>query len=143
MSSPVRKMRFYTIGHSTRTLTELSSILKQYGVEVLVDVRRFPGSKRCPHFSQQNLATELLRQGIRYVWQGELLGGFRKGGYRKYMETEEFTRGVSQLERTVESGVTALMCAEKLWFRCHRRYISDELVRRGSEVAHIIDQKRT
>jgi len=136
-------MRFYTVGHSTRTIPELLVLLRQHGVGILADVRRFPGSKKYPHFSQQNLEIELPRKGIRYLWLGELLGGFRSGGYRKYTETEEFRRGVQQLESAAEMGVTAVMCAELLWFRCHRRYISEELVKRGFEVVHIIDGKRT
>jgi len=117
--------------------------LRQHGVEILVDVRRFPGSRKYPHFSQQSLEIELSRQGIRYLWLGELLGGFRSEGYRKYTETEEFRRGVQQLKSAAEIGVTAVMCAELLWFRCHRRYISEELTKRGFEVVHIIDEKRT
>jgi uncharacterized protein (DUF488 family) len=136
-------MRFYTVGHSARTLPELLALLRQHGVEILVDVRRFPGSRKYPHFSQQSLEIELSRQGIRYLWLGELLGGFRSEGYRKYTETEEFRRGVQQLKSAAEIGVTAVMCAELLWFRCHRRYISEELTKRGFEVVHIIDEKRT
>lgn len=117
--------------------------MRQHGVEILVDVRRFPGSRKYPHFSQQSLEIELSRQGIRYLWLGELLGGFRSEGYRKYTETEEFRRGVQQLKSAAEIGVTAVMCAELLWFRCHRRYISEELTKRGFEVVHIIDEKRT
>jgi uncharacterized protein (DUF488 family) len=78
-----------------------------------------------------------------YFWLGELLGGFRKGGYEAYTETEEFRKGIENLIQIMKQGTIAVMCAEIVWFRCHRRYISKKLVQLGYEVVHIIDEKRT
>ncbi|HDD33784.1 MAG: DUF488 domain-containing protein [Thermoprotei archaeon] len=137
----------YTVGHSTRSLEELIKLLKAYGVGILVDVRRFPTSSICPHFKAENLEKALKRRGIRYVWLGDKLGGFRKGGYAKYMETEDFRRGLEELVEVIEEGEArgvgvAIMCSEKLWFKCHRRFIADALAEKGIKVLHIIDEGR-
>jgi len=133
----------YTIGHSNRTLEEFLSLLAKYSIKTLVDVRRFPSSRKYPHFNKGSLAEELKKLGIKYVWLGELLGGFRKGGYEKYMETEDYRRGIERLVRLMEeASPIAVMCKERLWFKCHRRFIADTLVRLGYTVVHIIDEKR-
>jgi len=129
----------YTVGHSTRSLRELLEILDRYGVKVVIDVRRFPTSKRYPHFRRESLERELSARGIEYVWLGRDLGGFRRGGYESYMETEEFARGVERLLNLLERGKrVAILCRERLWFKCHRRFISDVLVGLGYRVIHII-----
>lgn len=133
----------YTIGHSTRSIDEFIDLLKQYNIALIVDVRRFPGSKKYPHFNRENLVKVLGEHSIKYFWLGELLGGFRKGGYEAYTETEEFRKGIENLIQIMKQGTIAVMCAEIVWFRCHRRYISDKLVQLGYEVVHIIDGKRT
>lgn len=135
-------MTIYTIGHSNRSLDSFIKLLKRYKVKVVVDVRRFPSSSKYPHFNKEVLQTILPKNGIDYIWLGKLLGGYRKGGYEKYMETEEYAKGINQLLEVVSrynSGEVAIMCCEKLWFKCHRRFISNTLVSLGYRVLHIID----
>ena len=135
-------MDLVTIGHSTRTLDELIHILQTYGIETLVDVRRFPGSKKYPPFNREHLEEVLPEHAIRYCWLGESLGGFRKGGYKAYVKTEEFETGITQLLKIAENTRTAIMCAEIVWFRCHRNYIAEHLVKMGHRVTHIVNEKR-
>lgn len=131
----------YTVGHSNRELKEFVEILKSYNISILVDIRRFPLSRKFPHFNKESLKLALERSGIKYVWLGELLGGFRKGGYAKYMETEEFKKGITELMNLIKSeNVLAIMCKEKLWFKCHRRFIASALRERGYKVVHIIEK---
>jgi uncharacterized protein (DUF488 family) len=130
--------RLYTVGHSTRSLDELVELLKDYGITQLVDVRHYPRSRRNPQVNQEALAAELPARGIAYFWEGETLGGFRKGGYVAYMSTPEFARGIERLERLVDQDPTAIMCAEIVWFRCHRRFIAREMAARGYRVTHIV-----
>jgi uncharacterized protein (DUF488 family) len=139
--------RIYTIGHSTRTLDELITLLRTSAVRRLADIRRYPGSRRYPHFSSESLARALPREGIAYVHMPEL-GGRRNPskdspndalkndqfrGYADYMSTNEFSEGVDRLQDR-----DAIMCAEAVPWRCHRSFVADELVRRGVEVVHII-----
>ncbi|MHC4223258.1 MAG: DUF488 domain-containing protein [Planctomycetota bacterium] len=150
-------MRILTVGHSTHTLESLTSLLKAHGVEVLCDVRAFPGSKRHPHFARENLAKELAMREIAYLWLGRELGGFRKGrgahsahiavrtaGFRNYadhMEGEMFAAGVDRLLEPAADKTVAIMCAERHWSRCHRSFLSDYLVGiRGVEVLHLLDE---
>ena len=150
----------YTIGHSTRTIEEFLRLLKEHGVEILVDIRRWPTSKRCPHFDRTGLEASLGEEGMEYVWLGGSLGGYREeglgeaspnkgwesGGFRNYADhalSEEFRRGLGEVLRIAEGGRAALMCAEKHYWRCHRRIISDHLVARGVPVAHIVEGSRT
>ena len=143
--------RIYTIGHSTRTLLELVELLREHGVARLADVRRFPGSRRHPHFSREALEDALPRRArIDYV-HFEALGGRRRPlkhspntawesdqfrGYADHMSSDEFRAAV---ERLLEGDqATAVMCAEAVPWRCHRNLLSDELVRRGVEVIHIL-----
>jgi uncharacterized protein (DUF488 family) len=136
-------IKIFSIGHSTLPFYEFVEVLKTYDIESIIDIRRFPKVKRQPQFSKEFLEKNLPKQGVRYIWLGEELGGFRKRGYEEYMETNEFKSGIEKLVMEAHNGKTALMCAEKLFFRCHRRYVADELTRRGFEVIHIIDGKRT
>ncbi len=92
-------------------------------------------------FRMNNLVPLISRNGFEYIWM-EKLGGFRKGGYRGYMKTDEFNRGIEELLSLTNTWRIAIMCAEKMWFRCHRRFISDRLVELGYHVHHIIDKKR-
>lgn len=103
-----------------------------------MDVRHFPRSRRNPQVNRETLERELPARGIAYFWEGETLGGFRPGGYRAYMRTPSFAEGIAQLEQMVEVGVTAIMCAEIVWFRCHRRFIAREMAARGYRVRHIV-----
>jgi uncharacterized protein (DUF488 family) len=150
-------MAVFSVGHGTRSLDELIAILHTAGVERLVDVRSFPGSKRNPQFAREALEHDLPDRGIGYDFRGNRLGGrrgpsktgisrhpaWRVKGFRNYadfMDTEEFAAAIAELEIEVHSGVRlCLMCAETLWWRCHRRLISDALVMRGVEVIHLLD----
>ena len=141
--------RIYTIGHSTRSLEELAGLLRDHGVTRLADVRRFPGSRRHPHFSKESLEQTLPEHGIAYL-HFEDLGGRRKPaenspnafwendqfrGYADYMGTAAFGAAVERL--LDDERPTAVMCAEAVPWRCHRNLLADDLVRRGVEVLHI------
>jgi len=143
-------MRIYTIGHSTRSLDELVHLLAASGVKRLADIRRYPGSRRYPHFSRDALAAALPQHGIAYVHMPEL-GGRRTPskdspndalknaqfrGYADYMGTTEFADAIERL-LSMDSP-TAIMCAEAVPWRCHRSFVADDLVRRGVEVVHIV-----
>jgi uncharacterized protein (DUF488 family) len=146
-------MRIWTIGHSTRGIDEFISLLKENEIKLLVDVRAFPGSKRYPQFNKDALAESLTAHGIRYEHFPEL-GGKRKSkpdsrntawrnasfrGYADYMETEQFQKGMARLlDVGAKAGPTAIMCAEAVWWRCHRSLISDYLKAHGVEVLHIL-----
>jgi uncharacterized protein (DUF488 family) len=142
----------YTIGHSTRTLDEFMAVLQAHSIQTLVDIRSLPMSRRLPHFNREELEKTLPEIGIRYVWLKEL-GGRRKKirddspnialrndsfrNYADYMLTEEFQQGISELIKLAEQSRTAYMCAERVYFRCHRMLVSDWLVAHGHEVLHI------
>ena len=148
----------WTIGHSTRKIDTFISLLEENGIKLLVDVRTLPGSKRYPHFNKETLAKSLQEHGIHYEHFAEL-GGRRKPrsdsrntawrspsfrGYADYMKTEEFRRGVDRLvDLANDIGSTAIMCAEAVWWRCHRGLISDYLKACDTEVIHIVDAKKT
>jgi uncharacterized protein (DUF488 family) len=142
----------YTIGHSTRTFEELVSALKTHGIETLVDIRAFPMSRRLPHFNRESLERSLPERGIRYAWI-KALGGYRKAtrkdsphtalrnanfrNYADYTLTPEFELAVTELLQIANSSRTAYMCAERVYFHCHRMIVSDWLVAHGHEVLHI------
>jgi uncharacterized protein (DUF488 family) len=148
----VRVSTLYTIGHSTRSLDELVSALKAHGIETLVDIRAFPMSRRLPHFNRESLETELPKQGIRYIWIRSL-GGYRKAthkdsphtalcnasfrNYADYTLTPEFAEAISEVIKIAEHSRTTYMCAERVYFRCHRMIVSDWLVAHGHDVLHI------
>lgn len=135
--------RVYTIGHSNRAIDEFIQVLRRWGIKAVVDVRRFPVSRKYPWFNREALMNVLASKGVEYFWLGELLGGYREGGYRRYMQTLEYRRGIDMLKGILGrvNGPVAIMCSEKLWFKCHRRFISDTLVREGFEVLHIINDR--
>uniref|UniRef100_A0A7J3ZKI1 DUF488 domain-containing protein n=1 Tax=Fervidicoccus fontis TaxID=683846 RepID=A0A7J3ZKI1_9CREN len=135
----------YTVGYNGRTLEEFLELLAQFSITLLIDVRRWPTSRRMPWFSREALQRALERLGIEYLWLGDLLGGYRHGGFEQYMKSREYGLGIERLVNAIESsrGFTAVMCCEKLWFRCHRRFISDSLVDRGYVVVHIIEEGKT
>ena len=150
--------RIWTIGHSTRKIDIFVSLLTENGIKLVADVRMFPGSKRYPQFGREALAKSLGEHGMRYEHFPEL-GGRRKAkpdskntawrnesfrGYADYMETEDFRNGIARLvDLADQSGPTAIMCAEAVWWRCHRSLISDYLKAHGVEVIHIFDEKKT
>lgn len=133
----------YTVGSSTRTWAEFRDLLGAFAIGALADVRRFPQSTRHPQFTRPALEAAVAAEGRRYVWLGEDLGGFRAGGYESHMATPAFARGLAALEALEGSAVTALMCAERLPWRCHRRFIAAALARRGWRVVHILETDRT
>ena len=130
-----------TIGHSTRSFEEFLRILKYYDIEVLVDVRRFPRSRRSPHFNKEILESRLKENNVQYFWI-ESLGGFREGDYEKYTKTEDFEEGLTVLVGIAEKKRAAVMCAEVLWFRCHRSFIASSLDKRKWQVIHIYNESR-
>lgn len=133
-------VRIYSLGHSTRTQAELLRILQAWRVHRLVDVRRFPVSRRHPHFTRDALESACVRHAIEYVWMGEALGGFRQGGYETHLATHEFQDALARLETLARERATAFLCAEKEPTRCHRRFIARELERRGWHVVHILEE---
>jgi uncharacterized protein (DUF488 family) len=150
--------RIWTIGHSTRTIEEFIDALQANGIKIVADVRLLPGSKRCPQFNKEELAKSLRQDGIGYEHFPEL-GGRRKAwkdshntawrnksfrGYADHMETAEFAGGIARLQEMGGShGASAIMCAEAVWWKCHRGLISDYLKAHGVEVIHIIDASKT
>jgi len=132
----------YTIGTSNRSIEEFVGILKSLYIKAVVDVRSFPTSKKFPHFNSDSLAEALEKEGFHYIYLGKELGGFRKGGYQNYMKTENFKKGIEKLEEIAENSLSVFFCAEKLFFRCHRRFISEVLTERGWKVLHIVEKER-
>ncbi|MFQ6096659.1 MAG: DUF488 family protein [Armatimonadota bacterium] len=131
----------WSLGTSNRSLDEFVGALRHHAIRTVVDVRHFPRS-RFQHFCAEELASALARHDVAYVWLGEQLGGYRKGGYEAYMETMAFQRGLERLEALAERSRTAFVCAERLPWRCHRRLIGDALARSGWDVRHIIEAGR-
>ena len=142
----------YTVGHSTRSLDDLIETLQAHSIQTLVDIRAFPMSRRLPQFNRESLEKSLLAVGIRYVWM-KALGGYRKKiheesphiglrnqsfrNYADYMLTTEFEHALAEMIALAEGSRTAYMCAERVYFRCHRMLVSDWLVAHGHEVLHI------
>ena len=149
--------RIYTIGHGNRTLDELVEALRSHRITQLADVRSFPGSRRNPQFGREELGRSLPAHGIAYLWMKDLGGrrrshpdspntawrveGFR--AYADYMETPAFAVALDELVRLARKSAIAYMCAERLWWQCHRRLISDALTVRGLEVVHILDAAKS
>ena len=145
-------MSLYTIGHSTRTLDDLIETLRVHEIQTLVDIRSFPMSRRLPHFNRESLEKALAQTGITYRWL-PALGGRRKKtrddsphvalrndsfrNYADYMLTAEFEQGVEELLKLAERSRTAYLCAERVYFHCHRMLVSDWLVAHGHQVFHI------
>lgn len=148
--------QIWTIGHSTHTTEVFIELLKHYGIRAVADVRRFPGSRRLPQFMSANLEAALSEHGVAYEWIEEL-GGRRRAppgpsssawrntsfrGYAEHLRTDEFRGGLQRLLRLATKHPTAMMCAEVLWWRCHRSMVSDVLKLEGIEVLHIQDAQR-
>jgi uncharacterized protein (DUF488 family) len=147
----------WTVGHSTHSAEEFAQILLAHEIQVLVDVRSFPGSRRYPQFNRAALAESLRQVGIEYRHEPRLGGrrtpradshntAWQNASFRAYadhMESEEFRKGVKDLLELAENGRTAAMCAESLWWRCHRSLISDYLKATGHTVIHILSETKT
>ncbi|WP_444816635.1 DUF488 domain-containing protein [Stutzerimonas frequens] len=151
----VQPATVWTIGHSTRSLEQLIQLLRHHQIEAIADVRRFPGSRRLPQFGEAALREGLEANGLHYQWIEEL-GGRRRPlkdssnlawrnssfrGYADHLRSDEFDRGLQRLLEMAAQRRTAMMCAEVLWWRCHRSLVSDVLKMRGIEVLHIQDEK--
>jgi uncharacterized protein (DUF488 family) len=150
-------LTIYTIGHSNRSFEEFISLPEAYEMRTIADIRSFPGSRKFPHFSRANLEQTLPSHGVEYLWIPKLGGrrSIRKGfdspntgltspgfrAYADYMATEEFREGVNELLSAARRSRTAYMCAEALYWRCHRRLLSDYLTAHGIEVLHIMGPK--
>ncbi|HEY9792719.1 MAG TPA: DUF488 domain-containing protein [Candidatus Obscuribacterales bacterium] len=146
----------FTIGHSTQSLDELVETLEKNGVTMLVDIRTVPRSRTNPQFNADALAVDLPENGIKYMHMADL-GGLRHAkadspntvwenasfrGYADYMETGKFRQAVTELLALAQQDQIAIICAEAVWWRCHRGMVSDELVARGVKVEHIIGEKK-
>ncbi|HWP53278.1 MAG TPA: DUF488 domain-containing protein [Pyrinomonadaceae bacterium] len=146
------QLSVWTVGHSTLAIEDFIHLLERCEIQVLADVRSFPSSRRYPQFNKDNLQSSLAANRIEYVHLPEL-GGRRRArpdsinmswhneafrGYADYMETRGFELGISKLLEMAAARRTAFMCAESLWWRCHRSLISDFLKVKGIEVVHII-----
>jgi uncharacterized protein (DUF488 family) len=151
-------MTIYTIGHSTRDLANFSRVLQAHEIRLLEDIRAFPMSRRHPHFNRENLEIWLPQIGCDYVWEKDL-GGRRKKqmppekspnialrnesfrNYADYMLSPKFAAAIDRLLDSAARVNTAIMCAEAVYFHCHRMLVSDYLVSRGHGVLHILDEK--
>ncbi len=148
-------MKIFTIGHSTRSWEQFAGLLREFEVLAVIDVRRHPSSRTFPHFNRPAMEQNLVDEGIEYHWL-ERLGGRRHGkpaasspntgirspGFRNYadhMLTEDFRRGVEALLEVAVRKRSAILCAEKLYWKCHRSLLSDYLFAQGIEVVHIED----
>lgn len=151
--------RVYTIGHSNRGLEEFLTIIRRHGIQVIYDVRSFPTSRIVPHFSKLELSESLREMGVGYVWDGRL-GGFRRfgrdvedyglatcfksEGFRAYatylVMSDEARRAGEELAAVAEKYLTAIMCRERIPWRCHRKILSDLMLAKGFQVIHLIDE---
>lgn len=147
-------LTIWTVGHSIRSADEFVRVLQAHGIELVADVRRFPGSRRHPQFGSEALAQRLSADGIDYAWLARL-GGRRRGdagpqqmgwrnpsfrAYAAYTWTEEFADGLHELLHVAQGKRTTVMCSELLWWRCHRALIADVLRFLGVQVIHILDE---
>ena len=143
----------HTVGHGNRSTEELVAVLRSAAVDRLVDVRRYPASRRHPHMSEEALRRSLPDLGVAYEWRGDELGGRRTArpgsrhpgwrneafrGYADHTDTPVFRDALTQL---LADAPLAVMCAETLWWNCHRRLIADAAVVRGAEVVHLLDSR--
>jgi uncharacterized protein (DUF488 family) len=144
--------RLYTIGHSTRSLEDLIATLSAHEIQTLLDIRAFPMSRRLPQFNRESLEKSLSEAEIHYIWM-KALGGYRKKiredspnialrnaafrNYADYMLRPEFETAMTELIALAGPSRTAYMCAERVYFRCHRMLVSDWLVAHGHEVMHL------
>jgi len=147
-------LRVFTIGHSNLSFEQFVALLKEFGICLVADIRRYPSSRKFPHFNRQVLCELLAAENIEYLWL-EALGGRRQSGkndkslniglkspgfrnYADHMATDEFSLAVQELLSAAARVRTAVMCAEKFYWKCHRRLLSDYLVAQGVEVVHIV-----
>lgn len=156
-TKPVASITIWTIGHSTRSTEEFNQLLIDHAIEAVVDVRSFPGSRRYPHFNESELSVALEDIGILYSHNPQLGGrrrpspeskntAWKNASFRAYAdhtETEEFQKGIEALLKIASLKRAAIICAEAVWWRCHRSLIADFLKASGVTVIHILDAKKT
>ena len=156
MKADIEKtLRIFTIGHSNLSFEQFASLLKEFEIGLIADIRHYPSSRKFPHFNRPALTNRLATENIDYLWLEALGGrrhtaagekslnmGLRSPGFRSYadyMATDQFRHGVQELLSAAARSRTAVMCAEKLFWKCHRRLLSDYLTAQGVEVVHILD----
>jgi len=123
-------MAVFTIGYGGRRFDDFVALLQQHGISLVVDIRRFPRSKM-PEYNKESIEAKLPQFGISYIWMGETLGGLRRDGYPKYMESDSYQDGISKLLELAEQGNLVLMCKERTDAACHPRYIIETLADKG------------
>jgi uncharacterized protein (DUF488 family) len=149
--------KIYTVGHSTHLIERFLELLNEHRIATLADIRSFPSSRRWPQFNQEPFADALGRAGVKYRWL-KILGGRRHSSrpdsphvawtveafrsYADYADTEEFEAGIAELSDIAAATSTTVMCSEGLWWRCHRRIVSDHMALRKWEVKHILPNGR-
>lgn len=160
MKADIEKtLRIFTVGHSNLSYEQFASLLKEYEIGLVADIRRYPSSRKFPHFNRPIFRELLAAENIDYLWL-ESLGGHRQTekdansvnigiksigfrNYADYMGTDEFQLAVRDLLSAAAKSRTAVMCAEKLYWKCHRRLLSDYLTARHIKVVHILDSGKT
>ncbi len=156
-SAETPRRKLYTVGHSTHPIERFLELLGEHRIATLADIRSFPSSRRWPQFNQAPFGEALGRAGVDYRWLKQL-GGRRRDrrpdsphvawtvaafrSYADYADTEEFAAGIAELSEIATATPTTVMCAEGLWWRCHRRIVSDHMTVRGWEVEHILPNGR-
>lgn len=154
-TSKKAQLQIFTIGHSNRSADEFISLVKHFEISTVADIRRFPSSRKLPHFNRQTLSELLHCQNIQYIWFEALGGrrhtlknhvspnmGIKSPGFRSYadhMLTDEFRSAISEVLSIATETRTVIMCAEKFFWKCHRKLLSDYLLAQGAEVIHIIE----
>jgi uncharacterized protein (DUF488 family) len=155
MAGRSKQIRLFTIGHSNQSFEGFRLLLEEFQIRVIADVRRFPSSRKFPHFNRETLHDLLDAEGVQYVWF-EALGGLRQKGtdekslnvglkspafrnYADHMMVEEFHDAVQQLLALGATKTTAIMCAERFFWKCHRRLLSDFLVAQDVAIEHILE----
>jgi uncharacterized protein (DUF488 family) len=152
-------LEVFTLGHSNLSFEQFASLLKAFDIRLVADIRHYPSSRKFPHFNGSALREQLAAENIDYLWLEALGGrrhtpaserslnaGLRSPGFRSYadyMATEQFRNGVRELLSAATGSRTAIMCAEKLYWKCHRRLLSDYLTAQGVQVVHILEQGKT
>lgn len=156
LESDISYKQLWTIGHSTRTMEAFIHLIKSEKIKQLIDVRRFPGSRKFPHFNKENVKVIIPENGIDYI-HIESLGGRRKAmpdskntvwrhpsfkGYADYMETADFEEALKTLKELAKKKRTVIMCSEAVWWRCHRSMIADSMKADDWDVLHIIGENQ-
>jgi uncharacterized protein (DUF488 family) len=160
MKADIEKtLRVFTVGHSNLSFEQFASLLKEHEIRLVADIRRYPSSRKFPHFNRPVLSELLAAENIDYLWLGSLGGrrhtekdgksinvGIKSIGFRNYadyMATDEFRRAIDKLLKAAAQSSTAVMCAEKLYWKCHRRLLSDYLTSRHVKIIHILSPGET